>query len=94
MHRYMQNAPRTSLTMDKQAKIYVAGHTGLAGSAIQTNVIHKSWRSGVKRLLFLGSSCIYARDCPQPIKEDYLLTGPLEETNKAYALAKIAGVEM
>ena len=62
--------------------------------AIQTNVIHESWRHGVKRLLFLGSSCIYPRDCPQPIKEEYLLTGPLEETNKAYALAKIAGVEM
>lgn len=62
--------------------------------AIQTNVIHESWRTGVKRLLFLGSSCIYPRDCPQPIKEDYLLTGPLEATNRAYALAKIAGVEM
>lgn len=62
--------------------------------AVQTNVIHESWRYGVKRLLFLGSSCIYPRDCPQPIKEEYLLTGPLEETNKAYALAKIAGVEM
>ncbi|MFZ3323598.1 MAG: GDP-L-fucose synthase [Usitatibacter sp.] len=62
--------------------------------AIQTNVIHESWRVGVKRLLFLGSSCIYPRDCPQPIKEDYLLTGSLEATNRAYALAKIAGVEM
>lgn len=62
--------------------------------AIQTNVIHESWRSGVKRLLFLGSSCIYPRDCPQPIKEEYLLTGPLEATNRPYALAKIAGVEM
>ena len=48
----------------------------------------------MKRLLFLGSSCNYPRDCPQPIKEEYLLTGPLEETNKAYALAKIAGIEM
>jgi len=62
--------------------------------AVQTHVIHESWRSGVKRLLFLGSSCIYPRDCPQPIKEDYLLTGPLELTNRAYAIAKIAGVEM
>ena len=62
--------------------------------AIQTNVIHEAWRAGVKRLLFLGSSCIYPRDCPQPIKEEYLLTGPLEATNRAYALAKIAGVEM
>ncbi|MGB5080123.1 MAG: GDP-L-fucose synthase [Burkholderiales bacterium] len=62
--------------------------------AVQTHVMHEAWRNGVKRLLFLGSSCIYPRDCPQPIKEEYLLTGPLEFTNRAYALAKIAGVEM
>ena len=147
--------------MDKKARIYVAGHRGLAGSAIvrqlqqkgcgnlllrthaeleltdqaavrdffererpdyvflaaakvggivannsypaefihsnlaiQTNVLHESWRVGVKRLLFLGSSCIYPRECPQPIKEAYLLTGPLEATNRPYAVAKIAGVEM
>jgi GDP-L-fucose synthase len=62
--------------------------------AIQTNVIHEAWRAGVRRLLFLGSSCIYPRDCPQPMREDYLLTGPLEPTNRPYALAKIAGIEM
>jgi GDP-L-fucose synthase len=62
--------------------------------AIQTNVIHAAYLNGVKRLLFLGSSCIYPRDCPQPIKEEYLLTGPLEPTNRPYALAKIAGIEM
>jgi GDP-L-fucose synthase len=62
--------------------------------AIQTSVIHEAWRSGVKRLLFLGSSCIYPRDCPQPMKEEHLLTGPLEPTNRPYALAKIAGIEM
>jgi GDP-L-fucose synthase len=62
--------------------------------AIQTNIIHESWRNNVKRLLFLGSSCIYPRDCLQPMKEEYLLTGPLEPTNRPYALAKIAGVEM
>ncbi len=62
--------------------------------AVQTNVIHEAWRVGVQRLLFLGSSCIYPRNCPQPIKEDYLLTGPLEATNQPYALAKIAGIEM
>lgn len=62
--------------------------------AIQTNVIHQSYLNGVKRLLFLGSSCIYPRDCPQPIKEEYLLSGPLEPTNRPYALAKIAGIEM
>ncbi len=57
-------------------------------------MIHEAWRAGVKHLLFLGSSCIYPRGCPQPIKEEYLLTGPLEATNRPYALAKIAGVEM
>lgn len=62
--------------------------------AIQSNVIHAAYLNKVKRLLFLGSSCIYPRDCPQPIKEQYLLTGPLESTNRPYALAKIAGVEM
>jgi len=62
--------------------------------AIQTNVIHAAWQAGVRRLLFLGSSCIYPRDCPQPIREEYLLTGPLEATNRPYAVAKIAGIEM
>lgn len=62
--------------------------------AIQTNVIHQSYVAGVKRLLFLGSSCIYPSNCPQPIKEEYLLTSPLEPTNRPYALAKIAGIEM
>jgi GDP-L-fucose synthase len=61
---------------------------------IQTNVIEASRTTGVRRLLFLGSSCIYPKLCPQPIKEEYLLTGPLEPTNRAYALAKIAGIEM
>ncbi len=147
--------------MDKNAKIYIAGHRGLVGSAlvrnlqangysnlllrthqeldlldqaatqdfferekpayvllaaakvggiwanntypaeflrenllIQTNVIHEAWKSGVERLLFLGSSCIYPKLAPQPMCESYLLTGPLEPTNRAYALAKIAGIEM
>lgn len=147
--------------IDKTAKIYVAGHTGLVGSAlvralkkegycnllvrthaelelinqqevslffqknkpdivflaaakvggiwanehypadfiwqnlqIQNNVILSAKEVNVKRLLFLGSSCIYPRDCPQPIREEYLLTGPLETTNRPYALAKIAGIEM
>ncbi len=61
---------------------------------IQSNVIHAAWQHGVKRLLFLGSSCIYPRDCPQPMREEYLLTGPLEGTNRPYAVAKIAGIEM
>lgn len=62
--------------------------------AIQSNVIETAHRHGVTRLLFLGSSCIYPRDCPQPMKEEYLLTGSLEPTNRPYALAKIAGIEM
>lgn len=61
---------------------------------IQSNVIHQAKVHGVKRLLFLGSSCIYPRECPQPIKEEYLLSGPLEPTNRPYALAKIAGIEL
>lgn len=62
--------------------------------AIQTNVIHSAWKQGVKRLMFLGSSCIYPKLAPQPMREDCLLTGPLEPTNRPYALAKIAGIEM
>ena len=61
---------------------------------IQSNVIHASCRSGVKKLLFLGSSCIYPRDCPQPMKEEHLLSGKLEATNEPYAVAKIAGIRM
>ena len=147
--------------MDKNAKIYIAGHRGLAGSAIkrelerqgyanivvrthaeldledadatlkffeqekpevvflaaakvggiqanntypvdflmsnlliEANICRAAHATKVNRLIFLGSSCIYPRDCPQPIKEEYLLTGPLEATNRPYALAKIAGVEM
>jgi GDP-L-fucose synthase len=147
--------------MDKSAKIYVAGHRGMVGSAIvrrltaagysnivtrthaeldlldqaavhaflqrekpdymflaaakvggiqanntyradfiyqnlmiEANLIHAAHAAGVERLLFLGSSCIYPRDCPQPIREEYLLTGPLEQTNEPYALAKIAGIKL
>jgi GDP-L-fucose synthase len=62
--------------------------------AVELNVIREASRAGVKRLLFLGSSCIYPRDCPQPMKEDHLLTGALEPTNRPYAIAKIAGIEL
>ncbi len=62
--------------------------------AIQNSVIHSAWKHGVKRLLFLGSSCIYPKHAPQPMHEHHFLTGSLEATNRAYALAKIAGVEM
>lgn len=61
---------------------------------LQTNVIEQSHAYGVKKLLFLGSSCVYPKMCPQPIKEEYLLTGPLEPTNEAYAIAKIAGIKL
>jgi GDP-L-fucose synthase len=61
---------------------------------IQNNLIHGAWKGGVKKLLFLGSSCIYPKLAPQPLKEDYLLTGPLEPTNQWYAVAKIAGIKM
>ena len=147
--------------MDKKSKIYVAGHTGLVGSAItaalrrkgytniigrtfeeldlrrqadteeffekekpeavilcavkvggimanntlraefiyenlmiEANVVHAAYKSGVKKLVFLGSSCIYPRDAQQPLKEEYLLTSPLEYTNEPYAIAKIAGLKM
>lgn len=61
---------------------------------IQSNVIHSAWRGGVRRLLFLGSSCIYPKLAPQPMREEHLLTGPLEPTNEPYAIAKIAGIKM
>lgn len=62
--------------------------------AIESNLIHGAHLAGIKRLCFLGSSCIYPRDCAQPIKEEYLLTGPLEKTNEPYAIAKIAGIKL
>jgi GDP-L-fucose synthase len=61
---------------------------------VQNNLIHGALEAGIEDLCFLGSSCIYPRDCPQPIKEDYLLTGPLEPTNEPYAIAKIAGIKL
>jgi GDP-L-fucose synthase len=61
---------------------------------IQSNVIHQSYKTGVKKLMFLGSTCIYPKNAPQPLQEDYLLTGLLEETNEPYAIAKIAGIKM
>ncbi len=61
---------------------------------VEANLIHGAWQAGVQNLCFLGSSCIYPRDCPQPIREDYLLTGPLEPTNEPYAIAKIAGIKL
>jgi GDP-L-fucose synthase len=61
---------------------------------VECNLIHGAWLAGIQRLCFLGSSCIYPRDCPQPIREEYLLTGPLEQTNEPYAIAKIAGIKL
>lgn len=77
----------------------LANHTRAAefireNLAIQTNVIHGAYRAGVRKLMFLGSSCVYPRMAPQPIPEDALLTGPLESTNQWYAVAKIAGIQM
>src|SRR5680860_855088 len=65
-----------------------------ANLMIQNNVIHQSYRHGVKKLMFLGSTCIYPKNCPQPMKEDYLLTDTLEYTNEPYAIAKIAGIKI
>jgi GDP-L-fucose synthase len=103
-----QQAVRTFFAAEKPEYVFLAAarvggiHANAAYPAefirdnllIQTNVIDAAWRSGCKKLLFLGSSCIYPRDCPQPIREEYLLTGPLEPTNEWYALAKIAGIRM
>ncbi|MEQ8290404.1 MAG: GDP-L-fucose synthase [Gammaproteobacteria bacterium] len=61
---------------------------------IQNNIIDSAWKNKTRKLAFLGSTCIYPRDCPQPMKEDYLLTGPLEKTNEWYAIAKIAGIKL
>lgn len=61
---------------------------------IEANIVHAAWQADVKRMLFLGSSCIYPRDCAQPISEEYLLTGPLEQTNEPYAIAKISGIKL
>ncbi len=61
---------------------------------IEANIIHAAYAAGIDKLMFLGSSCIYPRECPQPIKEEYLLTGPLEQTNEPYAIAKIAGIKL
>ena len=70
------------------------GHFIYDNLMIQSNIIHTARKFGVKKLLFLGSSCIYPKMCEQPIKEEYLLTGPLESTNDAYAIAKISGIKM
>ena len=70
------------------------GHFIYDNIMIQLNIIHAARKFGVKKLLFLGSSCIYPKMCEQPIKEEYLMTGPLEPTNDAYAIAKIAGIKM
>lgn len=67
---------------------------GYENVMIEANLIGEAFRAGVKRFIFLGSSCIYPREAPQPLREEYLLTGPLEETNRSYAVAKIAGIEL
>jgi GDP-L-fucose synthase len=100
VHRFMEHA-RPDYVFLAAAKVggIVANNTYRGdfiyeNLAIETNVIHAALRAGVRRLMFLGSSCIYPRDCPQPIKEEYLLTGPLERTNEPYAVAKVAGLKL
>jgi GDP-L-fucose synthase len=99
--RALFDAERPEYVIDAAAKVGgIAANNSLPAEfirinlAIQSNIVHEAWRTGVRRLLLLGSTCVYPRDCPQPIKEEYLLTGPLEPTNRPYALAKIAGLEM
>lgn len=103
-----QSAVRTFLKAEKPDYIFIAAarvggiHANNIYRAdfiyqnlmIEANLIDGAWRAGVEQLMFLGSSCIYPRDCPQPIKEEYLLTGPLEQTNEPYAIAKIAGIKL
>jgi GDP-L-fucose synthase len=99
--RALFQAERPEYVIDAAAKAggIVANHSLPAefiriNLAIQTNLIHESWRAGVKRLLFLGSNCVYPRDCPQPMREDDVLTGAFEPTNEGYAIAKIAGIKL
>ncbi len=93
------NGPSTSFSPRRRWAASIANNTYPAefirdNLAIQTNVIHAAHRSGVQKLLFLGSSCIYPKLAPQPMREDALLTGALEPTNEPYAIAKIAGIKM
>lgn len=103
-----QQAVRSFLAQERPDYIFIAAAKvgGIAANnslradfiyqnlAIEINLVHEAYRAGVQRLCFLGSSCIYPRDCPQPIKEEYLLTGSLEPTNEPYAIAKIAGIKL
>jgi GDP-L-fucose synthase len=100
VHRFMQQE-RPDYTFVAAAKVggILANNTYRAdfiyqNLVIETNLVHAANAAGADRLLFLGSSCIYPRDCPQPIREEYLLSGPLEQTNEPYAIAKIAGVKL
>lgn len=100
VHRFMEHA-RPDYVFLAAAKVGgIAANDTYRGDfiyenlAIETNVIHAALRAGVRRLMFLGSGCIYPRDCPQPIKEEYLLTGPFERTNEPYAVAKVAGLKL
>lgn len=100
VHRFFsENRPRYVFLAAAKVGGILANHTVPAdfifdNLRIQTNVIHEAWQSGVERVLFLGSSCIYPRLAPQPLREESFLGGPLEPTNRAYAAAKIAGIEM
>src|SRR6266568_1657623 len=103
-----QSAVRVFFQAEKPDQVYLAAATvgGIHANntyparfiyenlMIEANVVHEAWRAGVRKLLFLGSSCIYPRLAPQPMSEDALLTGPLEPTNQWYAIAKIAGLKL
>ena len=98
---YFLKRKKPDLVIIAAAKVGGIYHNNVHGAdfiyenlQIQNNLIHGSYRSNIKKLIFLGSSCIYPKNSKQPIKEDYLLTGKLEETNEPYAVAKIAGVKM
>ena len=95
------NSTKPSLVIDAAAKVGGIGANNTLpveflsdNIRIQSNLMEAAYAASVERFVFLGSSCIYPRDCPQPIKEEYLMTGPLEATNSAYAIAKIAGIEL
>jgi GDP-L-fucose synthase len=100
VHRFMESAEPDYVFLAAAKVGGIAANDTYRGDfiyqnlAIETNVIHAALRAGVRRLMFLGSSCIYPRDCPQPIKEEYLLTGPFERTNEPYAVAKVAGLKL
>lgn len=96
---FVKNKPDYVFLMDVRSGGILANYTYPAdliysNLQVQNNIIHSAWKTGVRRLLFVASSCSYPKECPQPMREEYLLTGPLEPTSEAFAMAKIAGIKM